>query len=268
MRRVQSASSINTYKQCPRKYFYRYIQKLPDEPNIHAVRGNIAHSALEHFFRMDPNGIIDYKKEIPLKVENLFDTFWVQNKDKLKQLKLDLNSLNEHYLEGRRMINSWANKFVKKVDPNVPFATWFNEMKPEVELKFSSEKLGVTGFVDAIYHKKDKIIVIDYKTSSKDIITPEYSLQAGIYAILINESRGIMPTVVSFDFLKGETRELIVDEILIKNTLFEIEQIHASTATDSPFDYKKKPTALCKWCNAKGSGQCAYFDICKPFENK
>jgi ATP-dependent helicase/DNAse subunit B len=49
-KRVQSPSSINTYNQCPRKYYYQYILKLPTRPSIHLVRGNIAHSVLEDFF--------------------------------------------------------------------------------------------------------------------------------------------------------------------------------------------------------------------------
>ena len=49
-KRVESPSSINTFKQCKRKYYYQYIEKLPTLPNIHQVRGNIAHSVLEDFF--------------------------------------------------------------------------------------------------------------------------------------------------------------------------------------------------------------------------
>ena len=52
-KRVESPSSINTFKQCKRKYYYSYIEKLPSVPSIHLVRGNIAHSALEDFYDID-----------------------------------------------------------------------------------------------------------------------------------------------------------------------------------------------------------------------
>ena len=55
-KKVQSPSSIKTYKQCPRKYYYSYILGLEQPPNVHTVRGNIAHSVLEHFF--DPLAIL------------------------------------------------------------------------------------------------------------------------------------------------------------------------------------------------------------------
>ena len=52
-KRLESPSSINTFKQCKRRYYYRYIEKLPTISNIHQVRGNIAHATLEHFFDID-----------------------------------------------------------------------------------------------------------------------------------------------------------------------------------------------------------------------
>ena len=55
-KRVESPSSINTFKQCPRKYYYQYVAKLPTVSNIHQVRGNIAHSTLENFYDIDVSG--------------------------------------------------------------------------------------------------------------------------------------------------------------------------------------------------------------------
>ena len=59
-KRVQSPSSIKLYQQCPRKYYYQYILKLQTLPNIHLVRGNIAHTVLEKFFDVD---VSDYTME-------------------------------------------------------------------------------------------------------------------------------------------------------------------------------------------------------------
>lgn len=264
MRRIQSASSINMYKQCPRKYYYRYIQKLPDEPNIHAIRGSIVHEALEHFFKMPVTGITNYKVELPRKLEQLFDLFWIQNKAKLQQLKLTIEELNHYYSDSRMMLSSWMRKFLKKLDDTITFQEAFEKLRPDVEEEFVSQKLGVRGFVDAIYHTENGLEVIDYKTSRKDIVTPEYSLQAGIYALLIGEIKGEYPKNICFDFLKGETRPVPVDEVLLKQTKFEIENMHASTDSEDARDYPRKPSGLCKWSNERGSGQCPFYDVCKP----
>ena len=57
--RIQSPSSINTHKQCPRKYWYSYVARLPSKPSIHLVRGTIVHAVLEKFFDTDVTNVPD-----------------------------------------------------------------------------------------------------------------------------------------------------------------------------------------------------------------
>ena len=45
-----SHSSLNTYRQCPRKWYYRYIEGLKEAPGKAAERGLVLHSRLEEFF--------------------------------------------------------------------------------------------------------------------------------------------------------------------------------------------------------------------------
>jgi len=44
----------------------------------------------------------------------------------------------------------------------------------------------------------------------------------------------------------------------LKLARFEVEQIHASTASDDIRDYPMRPSPLCKW----RTGQCDFYDIC------
>lgn len=44
-----SASAIKTYKQCPRKYYYTYIDKKPKKSYAHLELGNFVHGVLEDF---------------------------------------------------------------------------------------------------------------------------------------------------------------------------------------------------------------------------
>lgn len=267
MKRIQSASSINMYKQCPRKYYYRYIEKLPDPPTIHTLRGNIVHEALEKFYAIEPEVIKDHIKELPLLLDKLMDDIWMENREALKQLDLSVDAMNNYYVESRYMLGRWVQKFLLKIKATeLPFVEAFKKLTPSVEKHLISEEYGVRGYIDALYEVDDEMVkIVDYKTSRKDILTPEYKLQAGIYAVLVQEYKGVPPQVVIFDFLKGEPRELTVDEDLIKTTLQEIEIIHMNTDSDDIRDYPRKPSGLCKWSNERGSGQCPFYDICKPF---
>ena len=50
---LYSPSSILTYKQCPRKFYYQYVEKLPTKKSFALVRGSIVHSVIEDFFKID-----------------------------------------------------------------------------------------------------------------------------------------------------------------------------------------------------------------------
>lgn len=267
-----SASSINLYKQCPRRFYYRYIKKLPEPPNIHAVRGNIVHSVLEHFFDIDIRSIEDHEKGIRKHLDRLLDRFWMESKDKLRELDLEIETLNEFYVDSRDMLERWATRFIRQLQQNLDagdsLLEAFTKLKPKAEEYLKDSELALQGFVDALFILPDGTIkIVDYKTSRKDIITPEYTLQAGIYALLIHKIKGKPPEVVTFDFLKGELQDVTVDDELLKNTEFEVEQIKMSTQTEDVVDYHKKPSGLCKWSNERGSGQCPFYEICRPFDN-
>src|SRR3989338_10922672 len=90
-KRVESPSSINTFKHCPRKYYYQYIEKLPSLPNIQQVRGNIAHSTLENFYDIDLSKFDEKNYELKFKeiIQKLFFHYWGQYKKELAELNLN-----------------------------------------------------------------------------------------------------------------------------------------------------------------------------------
>ena len=49
--RIESPNSINTFKQCPRKYFYSYKAQLPRKDSIHTIAGKAVHETLEYLFQ-------------------------------------------------------------------------------------------------------------------------------------------------------------------------------------------------------------------------
>ena len=67
MTRLESPSSINTYKHCKRKYFYSYKLNLPRKDNIAAITGKVVHEALENFFKINTENITKSDYEFILK---------------------------------------------------------------------------------------------------------------------------------------------------------------------------------------------------------
>ncbi len=251
--RIQSPSSINTYKQCPRRYYYTYIEKIPTKPNIHTVRGTIVHSVLEDFFDLDfSSEISNFGDFLLLKSLELFDKHWNSSKEKLSSLEISESEIQFYYDDSKTMILNWVTHFLSRVKdcPDGNYLDMFNRLKPvSREEKFVSEEFSVMGYIDAIEVFDGKTRIIDYKTSKADKLSPEYMLQLGIYALLYNEKKGTYPDEVGLFLLKHGERMVKVTEELVKNAKFEIENIHMSTQTKNKSDYPMKPGPLCNYCD-------------------
>ncbi len=257
MARVESPSSINTYKQCPRKYYYQYIRKLESLPSIHLIRGKIVHAAIEGFFKSDTSSTEWETAEIDMQrsLLSLFHEKWISAADELGQLDVDIPFFEK---ESVLMLNNFLSKLFSKLDRSVPFSEAWEKARPESEVFYSSDELKVRGYIDAVEQLDQEVRLIDYKTSKKSVITESYRLQLAIYALLYYETHGVVPSKVGINFLKGDEQYLEVDEELLDLAKFEIENIHASTGTKEMLDYPKKISPLCKW----SSGQCDFYDIC------
>lgn len=267
--RIQSPSSINTYKQCPRKYYYIYIKKLKTKPSIHLIRGSIAHKILEDFFEIDIDKLPDsgYVFLLIGLLNDFLNREWKNSKKELDELKLKEGESIFYYEETKKMLSNWLNEFLKKLQKemkakNISFKEAFKKWVPSREEKYESEKHKVMGYIDAIHNIDDEVIVMDYKTSKCDKITTEYELQLAIYALMYKEKHGKFPKKAGINFLRHGERVINVDEELVKKAILECELIQLNTQTDDIVDYPRKTSPLCKW----HSGECDFYKIC--IENK
>jgi len=264
-KRVQSPSSIKTYQHCPRKYYYSYILKLPQPPNIHLVRGNIAHTVLEKFFDANTSLISmdNYEAHLKVIVQELLLKEWKNYKKSLDMLQLSQDKYMFYFEETLLMLFNWTELFCSKIERKKgTFQERFEELTPTREMMYVSEKYHTRGIIDAIEDNGDGTVrLMDYKTSKSHNIN-EHLLQLGIYSLLYYDKHGVMPKQVGVYFLKGRESLLDVDESLLEMAKKEIEHIHKVTQTKDITDYKKSPGPLCKW----STGQCPFYDVCRPFE--
>ncbi|MCD4760157.1 PD-(D/E)XK nuclease family protein [archaeon] len=258
--RIQSPNSINTYKQCPRKYYYQYILKIDRKiGSIHLQRGSIAHSVLEDFFTIDISNIHSDHYEFELKVilQNLLKQKWQNGKDEFAKLDLTEDQLLFYFEETKMMVNNWFNNFLKVLKPKIMvygLKEGFNIVKPITEMHFISQAHQVQGFVDAIHEIDGKVSVMDYKTSKREKITEEYRLQLAIYALLYQEKYGKLPHLVGVDFLRHKPHYLEVDDELLRFAKRECKVIQENTISDDIDDYSIKEGVLCRYCD--------FYDIC------
>lgn len=271
-KRVESPSSINTFKQCKRKYYYQYIEGLPSLLNIHQVRGNIAHSTLENFYDIDVSQFTleNYSLKFKEAVQSLLLFYWNTYKDQLEELNLSNDQKKFYFEETLLMIMNWANQFadriknlIEKKNCSIPQA--FMSLTPVREQEYKSGNYSVHGFIDAIEYLDEEIRIIDYKTNSNFDFKDNLRLQLAIYSLLFFEKHGKMPDKVGIYFLRHKLKTMNVDQELLDLAKKEIELIHSHTSNTNHIDnYPRTVTGLCKW----STGQCDFYDVCKPHESK
>lgn len=144
-----SYSKMGMYKECPQKYKFRYIDKLPEKPKYYFAFGSALHRVMEHLY--SKNGVF------PPLAETLkfFDADWrattFAEKGYASKEKQD-----EGRLEAIRIINEYYKKH--SADNLIPLAT---EFRTTVDI----DGLSVISILDRVdYLGEGKISILDYKT--------------------------------------------------------------------------------------------------------
>lgn len=262
MVRYYSFSLIDTFKQCPRKFYFTYIKKLPRKPNIHFARGNVMHSTMERFFEA-VNPSMSHE-DMKFMIKNLFVALWNQKKPEMESLKID--DLNFYFEESKMMIDTWIEFFLKELEDEKSKGfdqiDAFTRLKPKMEVKYMDHNLKLIGYIDAITEKDGKIELLDYKTS-KTADIEKYRLQLGIYALLYKMKHGRIPDRASLFFFKHGKKSIKVDEDLIRIAQDELAKVKEDTKSEEKTDYPKCVTPLCRWA----TGECDFFDECFDDDN-
>ena len=269
-KRLESPSSINTFKQCKRKYYYQYIEKLPTSSSIHLVRGNIAHSVLEDFYDINIADFNEENYQLKFKeaIQKLLLYQWNKYKSGLDELELSPDQITFYFEETMFMLMNWCNQFLEEFDrmrkeKDISMGETFMKLTPIRELQYKSEEHHVRGFIDAIQHTENEVHIIDYKTNAKFDFKQSIKLQLAIYSMMYYEKHGKMPNKVGIFFLRQKLRMMDVDMNLIEMAKKEITEVHEHTSScEHAHEYPRTITPLCKW----RTGECNFYAVCKPKE--
>lgn len=242
-----SYSALQTFKQCPQKYKFQYVDKIRAPKSKEAVFGNKIHKALQFFHSKQPisptlDELLNYLKDI-------WDSTPFQNQEE------DMI----YFSEAIKLLKNYYNHYLKIKDK-------FTVIDTEIRFEVKLEKCRVAGIIDRIDKTKDGIEIIDYKTtkrlpSQQDI---DNNLQLSIYCLgLINRwpqfaKQGLKNIKLSFYYLKHQ------EIISTQRTQEELDslrgQILEQLAEIDKSNFKPIPSPLCDWCG--------YKNICPMWKHK
>jgi len=242
---VYSHSRLDTYKKCPLKYKFQYVDHLRrEERSIEAFLGSRVHEALEKLYEDLLHGKRDTKTELLVYFEEQWEKNWNANTVKIVRKEY---SPNHYKSAGLECIQRYY-------DRHAPFD---NDTTVAVErrLDFSLDpenQYRITGLIDRLVKTDDGIWEIhDYKTSGRLPSQKEVNEdpQLGLYQIGLQQTWPEVQKVrliwhfLRFDTLLSSIQRRDHLESLRAETMNLIDEIEATES------FLPRESSLCDWCD-------------------
>lgn len=231
--RPLSHSSISMYQECPQKYKFKYIDKIPEKPKHFFSFGSSVHEALEYFY-----GVTALPAPTLEQVLQYLKDHWKSEgyKDETQEA--------QYFDDGKVILTAFYKKHIESY--HIPFF---------VEYNFNLEVDGVpvTGKVDRIDKLEDgRIAILDYKTGKAipaDRVAGDSQLT--MYQMACEELLGAKVARLTFYHLPS-LKELTIErhsqdqvDVLRRRVVTTAEGIMQEAFAPKP-DEKK-----CFWCDYK-----------------
>lgn len=255
-----SPSRLDCYKNCPRQYRYRYIDKFPRKStSVEAHLGTAVHAALEELYEG-----VRIAKIAPLEqVVAAYEKAWETGLKELPIVIRDQRFTMEDFRNlGRKCVEDFysqnkpfADGKVVGIESRMGFAL------PDPEAG-ADESYRIEGFLDRLMLAGDGIFEIhDYKTA-KNLPTQadkDEDWQLAIYDIAVREAwpdaKGVR---LKWHYLRhGKTITSTRTPEQLAALKREILELIRAIRHDNEFAPKKSP--LCDWCD--------YRDVCPLFKH-
>lgn len=255
-----SPSALDILYQCPKKYYFRYIQKIKIKEETPALLyGEMIHSIIEKY---------DYKNENTLK--DLFkfyqsdpkmrEKFWIKILEKYKDdIPIIMKNIRNYFLNN--------HKDTEILSKEKTFNFYYFD---KIENNNGITDIHLQGKVDLLFYKNNTFYISDFKTSKK---RGSYEKQLQFYFYLISKDNNYQ----QYKNFCGQIIYLILEkQLIIEN--FELNNFHIlnienyikssideiknrGVSLEDGKNWEIKPSFKCK--------SCPYYKVyCNPYEKK
>ena len=221
-----NVTAFNNYLECPIKFYYQNLIKIPGTRSSTLYFGNVIHKTFERYFKES------HKNNQLLSLEDLLVIF---KKCLFYEFREGFNAMEINKFEkyGQECLKNYYQKYVQD---------WHLDFEIEKQIKVcTADGIHLNGRFDKIEFLNSELHIIDYKTGNpkkaeakllppnhKDPHGGSYWRQAAFYYLLLLEERKHSMTHLQFifDFIEPETPfnkdALIKKSIIISSA--EIEE--------------------------------------------
>jgi len=254
-----SVSQIQVYLQCPLKYRYRYVDKIPTSEFVETtdtLLWTLVHESLQNLY----NNINVFK--VPAKQKFISDYYALREKKEKEILENWWEILNHHTdLTIDDFKRRWEMYLSRYYDKHAPFND-IQVISTEKQISFQLDDwINFLWFIDRLDKIWDTFVINDYKTN-KNLPTEEkdqYVEQLTLYWLWIQQKyakyfKNIKAKLYFLHFDIEDEREITqnkLDEIKVKyiNIIKEIEQNKLQYAMWSKKIFEANQSSLCAWCD-------------------
>jgi DNA helicase-2/ATP-dependent DNA helicase PcrA len=255
-----SVSSLNSYLECPRSFYFQRVLKIPSTSSVEALYGDAVHNALKRIF---DQAEASERKRIP-PVTELTEAF--RQEMIMRRIQFNGKAFQDAIDLGLQQLPRYYAQRIKQFNEQIKGGVWTEKPFRNVEYK----GVPLTGIIDKVVFVKDRgsryIHVVDYKTGrlessrftrphSRNLKGGNYYRQLVFYKILLENSGLVDRKVRSaeidylspnetdlFPFKKMEISKKDVDLVgeMVTETYKAIKEHKFGQGCNKKY---------CKWCN-------------------
>ncbi len=233
-----SPSSASSFDGCPRRWKFKYVDRLPEPPGQAAVVGTFAHTVLESLCGL---------------------TQAERTKDQAKVLARELWSEHEESVEHQSLNLSDEQSRAFRWQAWLAIAgLWDLEDPATVDIVATEQKVtaalqGVPflGIIDRLEREGEKLIVSDYKSGKVPAVRwrDDKIQQVMLYAAAVSQDQEEQPERVRLLYLGQEVLDYAVTDRRIEEATDKLAATWSNIGTACTSEtFEATPTVLCGWC--------------------
>jgi putative RecB family exonuclease len=238
-----SHSRISCFEDCPKRFQYRYLLRLPAETeSIEAFVGKRVHEVLERLHQFVDREMVPSLNKVLARYVTLWDENW--NGERVRIVR-EGTRVDDYRAIGDRCLRQYFRQ-------HYPFdrdETLGLEERVTVVLDAAREHR-IQGFIDRLVRAPDGVIEIqDYKTSRRMPSQKrlDEDRQLALYQLAVQSRYPDTPIRLVWHYLaQGATR-------VSTRSMQQLEELRTATSKrideiESAEHFEARPSALCGWC--------------------